>query len=62
MKRQSILINWKLIDRGSYYALQGTVLNDDRFPDEESITTSMLLRIDFEKGIAETRNTIYEIR
>jgi hypothetical protein len=61
MKRQSTLTNWKIEDRGDWYILLGIVLNDDRFPDGEVVRTSMLERIDFVAGVAETKNTVYRL-
>jgi len=61
MKRQSTLTNWKIEDRGEYYALSGTVLFDKRFQYGEEIHTSMLERIDFVAGVAETKNTVYRL-
>lgn len=61
MKRRSILTQWEIIDQGGWYLLRGAVMRDDRFPDGEVIRTSMLERIDFKKGTAETHNTIYKL-
>ena len=61
MKRESTLTNWKIEDRGDWYSLIGAVLNDDRFPDGEVVRTSMLERIDFVTGVAETNNTVYRL-
>lgn len=59
MKQQATLRNWGIEDRGEYYALRGQVYGHDRFTDGEWVKTSCLLHIDFEKGEAETKNTIY---
>lgn len=61
MKRQSTLTNWKIEDRGDWYSLLGTVTGDDRFDDGDTVRTSMLERIDFVTGIAETKNTVYRL-
>lgn len=61
MKRQSRLIDWKIEDRGGWFSLLGKVLDDDRFPDMEVVRTSMLERIDFVEGVAETKNTVYRL-
>jgi len=61
-KRVSTITNWKIEDMGDYFRLTGSVFGDDRFEEGEPIYTSMLLRIDFEKNIAETKNTIYNLR
>jgi hypothetical protein len=59
MKSKSIIKNWHIEDRGEYYALVGSVFEDDRFNNDEIIHTSRLMNIDFEHHKAETRNTIY---
>lgn len=61
MKRKSTLSDWELVSMGDWFQLRGRVLNDDRFSDRDMIHTSMVLRVDFEKGIAETRNTEYKL-
>ena len=43
------------------YVLVGKVVGDNRFADGTEIRTSRLLRVDFEKGEAETLNTIYKL-
>lgn len=60
-KRRSILTNWSLIPMYSGYQLTGRILHDDRQEDGTVVYSSKLLRIDFEKGFAETRNTIYKL-
>lgn len=60
-KRKSTLRDWELISHGDWYSLRGVVFNDDRFPDGHHVLTSMVERIDFVKGVAETRNTVYEL-
>lgn len=62
MKRESTLTNWTIVDRGGLYCLRGDTLNDDRFKNGETVTTSMLEKIDFVKSVAETKNTIYRLR
>lgn len=42
------------------FVLLGYSVNDDRFDNGKSIQTSKLVKIDFEKKIAETKNTIYK--
>ena len=61
MKRESTMSNWELACMGDWFQLRGNVVNDDRFPDGDMVYTSRVLRVDFEKGIAETKNTIYRI-
>lgn len=62
MKRISTLHNWSIECRGDWYSLLGSVIGDDRFDDFEVVRTSMILNIDFVKGIAETKNTIYHLQ
>lgn len=61
MKRESTMSNWEIVCMGDWFRLCGNVVNDARFPDGDKVYTSMLLRVDFEKGIAETKNTIYRL-
>jgi hypothetical protein len=61
MKRESTLTNWEIIKNDGWFQLRGTVLNDSRWSDGEMVRTSMLEKIDFQKGIAETKNTIYRL-
>lgn len=62
MKRQSTLTNWLVENMGDWYRLNGYCLNDDRWPDQTHVMTSMLESIDFVKGVAETRNTTYTLK
>jgi len=62
MKRTSTLTNWKIEDRGDWYSLIGSVINDERFDNGEVVRTSMIEKIDFVRGIAETKNTIYRLQ
>jgi len=61
VKRESTLTNWEIIDNEGWYQLRGKVLNDTRWPDGEMVRTSMLEKIDFVTGVAETKNTIYRL-
>ena len=61
MKRDVSITGWVVENMGDWYRLNGYSLNDDRWPNGEHILTSMLERIDFVSGIAETRNTIYRL-
>lgn len=47
-----------------WHYLTGHIYNDSRgkFIDGQRISTSRLLRIDFEKMTAETENTVYELK
>jgi hypothetical protein len=51
------LENWYIIGR----SLIGQVYNDERFADGTEIQTSRIIKLDSEAGIAQTRNTTYEL-
>ena len=61
MKPKAHLLGWSLLDMGGWYRLAGQCLTHEGKPhlNGESIMSSMVLRIDFEKGEAETANTAY---
>lgn len=61
MKQKSIISDWSIEDRGTYYALTGIIIKHDKLEMGDVLHSSMLERIDFAKGIAETRNTIYKL-
>jgi hypothetical protein len=69
MKNLPILKNWDVqyLDNGNpkqkRYYMTGTIYNDikHRFKDGTSVYTSYLKSIDFEKGLAQTRNTLYKL-
>lgn len=62
MKRKCILKNWKIEGASGYYYLVGDVIGHDKFKDMSRVHTSTLVTIDFEDGIAETLNSIYELK
>lgn len=58
------LKDWKIEHKqGNKYVLNGKIYNDirNRFLDGTEITTSRLLSIEFEDGIAYTENSIYKL-
>lgn len=62
MKKMSTLTNWEILkESDEWYVLRGCVMNDTRWDDGTVVRTSMLEKIDFLKGVAETRNTIYKL-
>jgi len=61
MKKQSRIFDWEFIRHDSWVQLVGTSWGDPRFPDGERIKTSMVERVDFVAGFAETKNTIYSL-
>lgn len=50
--------NWKIVDDYGYYHLVGKAINHPNLG-TTIVSTSKLLKIDFEKMQAETLNTIY---
>lgn len=60
-KKESTISNWELVNMGTWFQLRGNVMNDSRFIDGDKIHTSMVFMVDFEKGVAETMNTIYHL-
>ena len=58
------LRDWKIEERYNGYILSGNIYNDEkgRFTDGVLITTSRLKSIDFEKGIANTKNSTYVLK
>lgn len=61
MKQTARLTSWRIEDICGAYVLVGMVFGHPRLPDGEKIRTSLLKSIDFEKGEAETCNTIYKL-
>jgi hypothetical protein len=61
MKKESTLTNWTIEQLTGYVVLRGDVVNDLRWEDGTPVRTSMVERVDFVKGIAETKNTIYHL-
>jgi hypothetical protein len=62
--------NWAVVRSGAYVAyealepgniLTGKVFGHDRLPDEKSIFTSPIIRIDNGACLVETRNTVYRL-
>lgn len=65
MQLTATLIDWR-IDTVTYGlpVIIGTIAGDDskgRFASGDVVRTSPLKRIDFETGIAETRNSVYKL-
>jgi len=58
MKRQGgELRNWYFYGK----SIVGNIYNDKNWEQGEQITTSYVVKFDREKGIVETRNTIYTL-
>lgn len=55
------LKNWTLEDNGGSYRLRGRVYGRSDVSVGDWIFTTNLKSIDFEKGIAETKNSIYKL-
>jgi len=60
-KRESTISGWAIIKCNEYYKITGQIFNDDRWPDGTPVVTSMVQKIDFTTGYAETLNTIYKL-
>lgn len=61
MKRQARLEKWSLTELGGHHRLRGVVFGHDEMPDGSEAITSTLVWIDHERGIAETRHTVYTL-
>jgi hypothetical protein len=58
-KRKSFIKSWSIKNIQDIFILNGYG-TDERF-DNEWVRSSRLIKIDFEKKIAETKNTIYKL-
>lgn len=60
-RRTATLREWWFVQSGNHTALQGRVYHDrnGRFKDGDLITTSRILRLDFQNGLAITRKSTY---
>ncbi len=60
-RRTATLRDWWFVQAGNHTAIQGRVFHDrkERFKDGDLITTSKILRLDFQNGIAVTRKSTY---
>lgn len=57
-----VLEDWFLIKGyGGSQCLKGDIYDDKRWRDGEELRTSYLVKLDEEAGVAETRNTIYQL-
>lgn len=61
LKQRAGIKDWVLYKESSLgpWYFSGTVVNHPKLGTRSGVTTSKVLRIDFEKKIAETLNTIY---
>jgi hypothetical protein len=63
-KQRIDIYNWSIRKQGKIFSLIGEVDNRKviyKNSRMDNIETSELLRIDFKKGLAETRNTVYTL-
>jgi len=62
-KFTATLKDWRISDTHGFYRLMGKIYDDaeGRFEDSTAILTSRLRSIDFEKGIAKTKNSTYKL-
>jgi hypothetical protein len=60
-RRTATLRDWWFVQSGNHTAIQGRVYHDrkGRFKDGDTITTSKILRLDFENCMAITRKSTY---
>lgn len=58
-KTMAVLSGWRLERLGGHWRLAGEVAQHDEHPDGTQVVTSALLWLDFARGMAETRNTLY---
>lgn len=54
-----ILKHWKVDLKRNI--IIGDIYEDDRFEDGTTVYTSTIINADFEQGIVQTRNTLYEL-
>lgn len=61
--KDNLLKNWEIEKYYGNYVLIGDIYNDTkkRFSDGSTIQTSRLFKIDFQSGIAKTKNSIYKL-
>ena len=58
-----LLKDWFFVRSGKYTAISGTVDCDEgKFPNGKRITTSRIVKMDFGKMVAQTRNSIYVLQ
>ena len=64
MNYDAELYDWRVYDDMGVFRLTGRIFNDKkgRFADDEKVYTSAVRSIDFEAGIAVTRNTTYLLK
>jgi len=57
------LIDWRLRfeERSDCFKLFGDLINDPEYPEQPPWKTTMVLKIDFVKMEAETKNSIYKL-
>jgi len=60
-KPRASIDEWCLMYDYGVPQIVGTVSGHGRLEDGLEVRTSVVLRIDFEKGVAETMNTIYSL-
>lgn len=53
--------SWRIANYGDELSIYGEVYGHPRLTDGHRIVTSLILHIDEQNGIVETRNTIYHL-
>jgi len=61
-KKRAKIEYWNIHRRLGYVYLTGSIVEHPEFLEGTDVTTSPLIKVDFQRGIAETKNTIYELR
>lgn len=57
-----LLKDWSFVRSGKYTAISGVVNSDDgKFPNGKRIVTSRIVKMDFDKMVAQTRNSVYAL-
>lgn len=56
-----ILKDWSFVRSGKYTAISGTVEGDGKFPNGKRIITSRIVKMDFDKMVVQTRNSVYAL-
>jgi hypothetical protein len=56
-----LLKDWSFVRSGKYTAISGIVEGDGKFPSGKRIVTSRIVKMDFDRMVAQTRNSVYAL-
>lgn len=60
-KQKAKIKNWHITKRSNGHRLFGDIIEHPLLAKDEAVITTSLLYVDFQKMIAETENTVYEL-